>query len=418
MSQAQSPLEQHRDFVETLLAQDKSYTFIVGALKDKGVITSRHSLRRAIQRWELVPRRTASEPSGMKVDGDKAEARSVPATDLPTPDELLESRGLNPEEWEVTNIKVNEWDAPTGDTLRQLTVNCKKVRPLSLLLPAIDVKPKTRKPPRVDKTKARLVVMCGDQQAPFHDPELHEKFCEWLRKNKPTEGVLIGDTVDFPEISRHRHNPEWVAKTQDCVNSGYLVLRDYVLNSENTKWSKLPGNHDERLRNCQIENIADLYGLRRAEVPGELLEHPVASVPFLLRLEELGIEWVNPNGEYAHGQVQLCKNLAVRHGWIAKKGSGTSALATLEHLGYSVVVGHTHRQSLVHKTTHDISGEPSTLAGVEAGCMCQVRDGLGYAIAPDWQQGFATASVWPDGKFKIDLATYVNGNLYWRDQRY
>jgi hypothetical protein len=50
--------------------------------------------------------------------------------------------------------------------------------------------------------------------------------------------------------------------------------------------------------------------------------------------------------------------------------------------------------------------------------MCRIEGGLGYAVAPDWMNGFATAHVWPDGTFKIELATYVNGVLYYGDKRY
>ena len=112
-------------------------------------------------------------------------------------------------------------------------------------------------------------------------------------------------------------------------------------------------------------------------------------------------------------------------GWIAQQGSGKSALATLEHLGYSVIIGHSHRQSLVYKTTHDIEGDTTTLVAAEAGCMCridqQVRDGRkfpDFTPLPDWQQGFATVTMHPDGLFQIEHATYVNGTLLWRDQQY
>src|SRR5208283_445858 len=124
------------------------------------------------------------------------------------------------------------------------------------------------------------------------------------------------------------------------------------------------------------------------------------SPKFLLRLDELKIEYVDPEGPYALAQINLSPKLAVRHGWIARKGSGASALDTLEHLGYSVIVGHTHRQSLVYKTTHDIDGAPATLTAAEAGCMCRVNqtpiDGRrwpNYSPVPDWQQGFSTVTV-------------------------
>jgi hypothetical protein len=145
-----------------------------------------------------------------------------------------------------------------------------------------------------------------------------------------------------------------------------------------------------------------------------------------MRLDELGINVIDCNGSYEHGQVNLSNKLAVRHGWIARQGSGTSALATLEHLRYSVIVGHTHRQSIVYKTTFDIEGNLTTLVAAEAGCMCRVEQNVGpdrrrfpsYAPSPDWQQGFVTADIWPDGKFVLTPAVYVNKVLLYGDQRY
>lgn len=349
---------------------------------------------------------------------DEATVVSEVTRDLSNPESLLKERGLNPDEWEITHLKVNEWDGPFGEPCKQLTVNVRrKPQAFSFNPQVIDdyVAPKKGKP----KTKgARLVVFVGDQQAPHHDPDLHRVFCDWLRTNKPDEGVLMGDTVDFPDISRHAPNPEWDQTVQECINSGYLLLRDYVQSSDVTEWTKLVGNHDERIRARLINYMTNLYGIRRADVPGQDTEPSVFCVSNLLRLNELGIAYVDPQGGYAHAQTKVSRHLAARHGWVAKKGSGASALSTLEHLGYSVVVGHTHRQGIVHKTTHDIDGTLSTLAAAETGCMCKIKDGLGYTVAPDWQNGFATAMVWPDGTFKLDLATYANGTLYWRDQRY
>jgi hypothetical protein len=239
-----------------------------------------------------------------------------------------------------------------------------------------------------------------------------------LEENKPEEGILIGDTVDFPDISRHRLDPENNATVQECINSGYKVLRDYVKASPETRWTKLAGNHDERIRNTMIDMAEKMYNVKQAELEEDPNAPSVLSIRHLLRLDELGIEYIEPNGEYAQCQVNISPYLAARHGWLAAKGSGSSALKTLEHLGYSIVVGHTHRQGHVHKTTHDINGDPTTLTAIETGCMCRVEGGLGYAVAPDWQNGFATATVYEDGKFKMDLATYVSNTLMWRDQRY
>jgi hypothetical protein len=171
-----------------------------------------------------------------------------------------------------------------------------------------------------------------------------------------------------------------------------------------------------------------LYGAKQADSPEE--KGAVAlGLPFLLRLDELDIEYVEPEGSYDLAQINLSHKLAVRHGWIARQGSGVSALATLEHLGYSVIVGHTHRQSIVYKTTHDIDGAITTLTAAEAGCMCRVnqtpvkgRKWPNFTSLPDWTQGFTTVRLHNDGTFRIDNATYVTnkgkGILLWNDQQY
>jgi hypothetical protein len=238
---------------------------------------------------------------------------------------------------------------------------------------------------------------------------------------------LLGDTIDLPDISRHRLDPENTAIVNECIQSGYDVIRDYVTSSADTEWQMLEGNHDERLRNILLDkpSVRPLYGVKQADTAEED-GVPVLAVPHLLRLDELGVKHVSPQGAYDLGQINLGNKLAVRHGWIARQGSGVSALATLEHLGYSVIVGHTHRQSIIYKTTHDIDGAITTLTAAEAGCMCRVNqqpnsDGRkwpNFTPLPDWQQGFSTVTLHPNGFFRIENATFVNGSLLWRDQCY
>ena len=168
-----------------------------------------------------------------------------------------------------------------------------------------------------------------------------------------------------------------------------------------------------------------LYGLRRADTPKEFGE-PVHGLPHLLRLDELGVNFVEPEGTYENAQVELSQKLAVRHGWIVRQGSGVSALKTLERTGYSIITGHTHRQSIVHHTIYEIDRTPRVLLAAEAGCMCRIdsqadeegRRFPAYDVLADWQPGFCTATIYPDGKFKVDLGTWVNGVLLWQGQRY
>jgi hypothetical protein len=40
------------------------------------------------------------------------------------------------------------------------------------------------------------------------------------------------------------------------------------------------------------------------------------------------------------------------------------------------------------------------------------------SMQPAPVNGFATATVWQDGRVHFDLAQFVDGCLYWRKQRY
>ncbi len=422
----QSPLDPLKQKVLDLVWSGSSYGQIIEAMRAEGVKTSERSIRRALRRWESdAPPKEGQEAhqAYLKIEGDKAEVAGKPTTGtLPSPDELLRERGLAPEEWEITSLSVKEWDAAVGEgevkTFKWMRVNCARKKPYSFVLP-VTVEMTYRAPslPVFKWDNARLTCFIGDQQAPYHDERLHEKACRWIAHNGPDEMVLIGDGMDLPEQSRHPENPEWHVTGQACINACHAIYRDYRQSNEQMRMVKLFGNHDERFRNQVLTYLSRLYDIRPADVDGQQ-QRRVFDLRSLLHLDALNIELIEPNGSYTHAQHEVSPLLAARHGWIAKKGSGSSALATLEALGYSIVVGHTHRQALVHKTTHDINGTPSTLVAIETGCMCRIAGGLGYTVAPDWQNGFATAVVNGDGTFHPELATSVGGTLYWRDQRY
>ena len=359
------------------------------------------------------------------------EARDHVTSDDPSEwgdiDALLRKRGIDPEQWVVIGIRVQEWSGMTSDK----ATGDNRVMPMRNL--RVDLAPKSfnglmparldgwRAPERVDRTPrgdTELVVFLGDHHIPHMDMGLHAATCEWLRKNRPDRGVICGDLMDFDTLSRHRRNPRWTREAQDCIDAAYYTLRGYVMASPGTRWQLLSGNHEDRLRNAVIDNLGSIYGIRRAPAHDGARGEVVLSITHLLRLDELDIEWVGGDDEYTHAQIKVSPHLAARHGWISRKGSGASAIATLDSLRYSVFIGHCHRQAMVFHTAHDIDGTPKELVGVEIGTMAEIRGGLGYAANPNWQQGFATARIWPDGFFSADLAKYVGGSLVWANQRY
>lgn len=327
---------------------------------------------------------------------------------------LLERRGLKSRDWIVTRARVNEWGGPDGQDNAQLRVDL--APRMGVLMPArSDGWKRTPRPPVQPECLHELCVFLGDHHAPHHDPQLHIAVCEWLREHQPDRGIILGDLLDMDQLSRHRRTPEWTATVQATLDSAYGILRSYIEASPGTRWQMLDGNHEDRLRNSVLDHLSAVFGVRRA-AESDQDEQPVLSTPFLLRLDELGVEWEQPEGGYENAQIRVTSELAARHGWVVKKGSGASALTSIDRLRYSVIIGHTHRQAIVHHTAHSIDGKPKTLLGCEAGTLASIEGGLGYATSPDWQRGFATADIYGDtGLFKVDLATYVDGVLLWRD---
>ncbi|WP_028058372.1 hypothetical protein [Candidatus Solirubrobacter pratensis] len=430
MTQTQtSPLDAHREFILDLHARPFTNPEIVRELYALGVTTSERSVRRALRRWGAVaPGDDHAEKAGVRIDGDQATVTSRAATVLNSPGELLRERGLDPDEWEITSLTVNEWDTmgsadEYGEnpivTMKQLKVTCARKKPYEFVMPAVDG-PSFR----LDRLyvtldrDAELVVFVGCQQAPYQNPDLHDKFCQWLEFNRPDRGVLMGDTIDLPDVSRHPGNPDWHVDAQTSINSGYLMLRDYVQACRSTNWVKLLGNHDERIRNRLINYMTNLHGIRPADIPGEDPFRAVWDIRDLLHLDSLGIKLIEPDGGYAHAHYRVSDVLAAIHGEKVKKDPGASVLAHLDEVQHSIAMAHTHRQAITHKTVHDIDGVPCTVTGMEIGTMARIQGGLGYKRFANWQNGFGTAIVWPDGTFKAELASYVDGKLMWRDQRY
>lgn len=436
-----SPLdsEPYYSFIcEAVKRGEFNITIVAELLKVYGVRTTKDSIRRFRQRHHVnIP---GAEKSYTRVQGDQADCVTPPIgfirdmhekPILDDPDQMIIDRGLDPEKWYIDAVTVNEWDGPQTDgtivRYYQAKFTAKRKRPEHTLQPVrSDGWVRSLHRPGNLGAKPELVVIVGDQQTPFHDPHLHELFCVWLKANRPHRAVNLGDLMDFPDISRHPDDPVNVADAQECLQSGYDVHRGYVDASLDTYWSWMPGNHDWRLYDYLLKNAPRAAGIRRVDTP-EATGEAVQRIDFLTRTDELGIKFVDPGGPYDLAQVNLSQNLAVRHGWIVRPKGGASAYATLEKTGYSILVGHTHRQSIVQHTVPEIDGRPRQLLAAEIGCMCridgQARDANGrrfpsYTPMADWQQGFATAMIYPDGKFKVDLASYVNGALMWQGQRY
>lgn len=320
------------------------------------------------------------------------------------PAEMLEERDLDPEHWVVERATVNEWTMADGSQAAQTKLTIKP-REETLRPARVDGwKPPKPKPKTTGKTQIKFI--CGDHQAPYIDHDMHKSTVNWLAEVQPSEAVIDGDLVDLPTRSTYKTKAKWNAAANDCIESAYRILCDYRSASPNTVWKYLFGNHEQRLWDSLQRDDQEAAAIHRA---GE--EQPVMSLPYLLRLDELGIEWFD---NYPHDVYKLSSDTAVIHGNKSKPGSGGTSQHEAKDRRYHVFHGHDHSQAITPFTTHDIDNEPILYYGVAVGASCQVKGGLGYAVRPDWQNGHATATFDRKGNMTPELMQFIDGRLRWR----
>ena len=354
-----------------------------------------------------------ADPPSVEVRGDQATAVLPEGAAIGDLDALLARFKLDPAEWIVDKVKANQWTSGS-QVCEQLTAHLSATLARRLPRAARTDGPKydSRTVPEgvvVSDGRPKLVVQLPDQQAPYHDKALHELVCEWLSDHQPQAVVLSGDLFDFPSLSKYRKNLKMYTRAQESLDAGYSVIRDYREAAYLCKeWVLLEGNHEVRLQNYLLDiGAEELVALRRA---GEPVDVPgVLSLQRLARLDELGVRVSeSPYGAYPYPKYELTPDFDIYHGWAVRPEAGSSALATITKTGKSAGVGHTHRAGII-----TLNNPVRKLIGVEAATLAKIEGGLGYEVAPNWENGFAVYRVYPNGLVHPSLAFYRDGTLVW-----
>ena len=147
---------------------------------------------------------------------------------------------------------------------------------------------------------------------PFHDVDAINIGLESLRLYQPDVVVIDGDLIDMASHSKYLQLPEFQLTYQPSINFTTRLLgtiRSIV--GAKCKIVYVPGNHERRASEYAAIYAKANYGIKRGTFENELPDTwPVQSLPYLLRLEELNIEymheypggeyWVNPNIVFTH----------------------------------------------------------------------------------------------------------------------
>lgn len=266
--------------------------------------------------------------------------------------------------------------------------------------------------------------LSSGEMIPVHDEAAMGAALQVVAAARPDVIVNLGDLVDFPEwSSKFLVKPEFVLTTQPALDRAHRFLAEQRALAPDADMLLIAGNHDVRLGHAITRNAMAALRLRRAEVPDEW---PVLSIPFLLRLDDLGCRYVSG---YPAGRVQLTAGGGGLTGLWAIHGEKLDVAKVARTERQSFVQGHIHRQAF-HSETYEVGGRPETVVAFSPGCLCRVdgavpssrggEDEYGRPLVrwENWQQGAAVVTEFVDGSWSAEMIPIVDGVALWRGVRY
>ena len=227
----------------------------------------------------------------------------------------------------------------------------------------------------------------GDVHAPFHDEKALRAAVKEMRGVGIRLLLLNGDILDMRGVSPFYREPDEVAVVGE-IEAGRKLLRWLRWQFPDARVVYREGNHEFRLRRFIAEKAKELFGL------------PGTTLPELLGLGDLKIEWVQDK------RVVYLGKLATIHGHEYRGGGGVSPARWLMLRAYtSAMCGHFHRASF-----HGTKGlNPKPIGIWSHGCACYLHPA--YAPLNEWTHGFASVELSADGTFHVENKMVIDGRL-------
>jgi predicted phosphodiesterase len=358
--------------------------------------------------------------------------------------DLLDKYDVSLDDVAIEKIRISEWQSLTKDADGEAQIHDLKGAALVLSpawetgpqWPVVDRAPITvnlPKAPKLRKGKWRTCVVLPDVQIgyrrdiadakldPFHDEAAMSAALRVVKKADPDLVVHLGDFLDLAPMGTFEIEAGFALTVQPAIDRAYRFLCEVQAAAPNAKQVLLEGNHDRRLQKMIVRNALSAFGIQRAEKPDEW---PVLSVPYLLRLDELGVEYV---GGYPAGIFWINERLAAIHGHKVRS-SGSTAQAVVDDERVSVIFGHVHRRESQDRTCRVRDGARVRTA-FTPGCLCRIdgtvpstkgsTDAMGRPIptAENWQQGCAVVTYQDgDNDFAIEPVLIHDGRCIFRGE--
>lgn len=329
-------------------------------------------------------------------------------------------------DWHCVSATGNQWEGPRAGgavvTYAQVKGTFRPIKALVNIIPrpAEWTGPTFETWPAPKPLAAHQIVVVADDQAPYHDEALHRATCSMLRALQPARICHIGDLCDYTNISKHKDHQVVKAAVDECTDAGVAILAAMRAAAPYAHFQILPGNHDIRPFSELLLRAERMSGIHCGRLPGEAEAPPVLDMRRLWRLDDLGIEYVEDERGWEHAELDLVpgpRGLAAVHGWLT--GNNVAA-RTLDAVGRSVVMGHTHRPEIVYQWNNTLGFE---MRAMVIGAQCEVRGGGGkrfptFVPRDGWLQGGALVSVYGDGEWEVERMRWNGESLFANGERF
>lgn len=302
------------------------------------------------------------------------------------------------------------------------------------------IKPAEYKEKQATKNGFKLFVFVPDPQIgyrkyedgtldPFHDEaaiDVHFQLLAYMEKRYGVDEIVhLGDYLDLPTMGKYAQEEMFAHTVQPALDYGHALLAKQRATCPSAKITLIEGNHDCRMQKYVTMNAMASKGIKRAGATPE--DWPVMSIPFLLRLNEINVNYV---GGYPAGEYWITPHLRAVHGTTVRSGGSTASAYVNKNPHVSTVFGHAHRQEMQYKTVANGDG-PIRSVSASPGCLCRVDgavpsygSGLNDQGRPlkhweDWQQGIMIGWVHEDdGHFTLQPIHIMDGEAIYEGKEF
>ena len=240
-------------------------------------------------------------------------------------------------------------------------------------------------------TKENKVLIIPDSHIPYEDKKAFNLMLKAGKEFDPDTIVILGDFIDNYSISKYSKDLKRDRFLKWEVSEANKALNKIDILFPKANKIFMAGNHEERLDKYIKDKAPELFGL--------------VSTSELLKLPQRKYKY------YEYGKHHRIGKLYFTHGDIIRENVTQAMLDKYEK---SIVFGHTHRMEQTVKV--NVLGEGHL--GITSGWLGSVKKADYIKTFSNWQMGFSTAIVLPNGNFFIQMhpiiayQCWLNNKIY------